>query len=106
MNGYTFWKNQILHVLQEPFIRMTCYYIYINKTQSKPTTYSSSATGSLASTSLLATLSRDLVYINKVIEESINAYKMEIFWDNLTLSMSSIHNILLNEASDKHQPYV
>lgn len=68
---------------------MTCYYLYISKNQS-PNTYASSMASnasSLASKSLLNALSADLDYINKVIEDTINAYKMEIFWDNLTISM-------------------
>lgn len=79
-------------IQQEPFIRMTCYYLYINKNQS--VSYAPSSSTSLASINLVNTLSNDLDYINKVIEESINLYKQEIFWDNLTLSMYSIHNML------------
>ena len=80
-------------VQQEPFIRMTCYYLYINKNQSMP--YGTTTTkSSLSSIGLVSTLGNDLDYINKVVEESINLYKQEIFWDNLTLSMNSIQNIL------------
>jgi hypothetical protein len=75
---------------------VTCYYIYINKnpTVGLSSGAQQSATSSLGSSNLVNAISSDLEYINKVIEESINAYKMEIFWDNLTSSMYSIKSML------------
>lgn len=73
---------------QELCIRITCFYLFINKNP---------LSGSFASSSLLTSLNNDLEFINKVIEESINMYRQEMFWDNLALSMNSMRN-MLNES--------
>lgn len=74
----------------EVFNRMTCFYLFINKSQQ--------SSGSFASSHLMTSLNNDLEFINKVIDESINMYKQDIFWENLNLCMSSLKNLILGES--------
>jgi hypothetical protein len=85
---------------QEPLIRITSYYLCINKNQlsqqQKQTQGGeNNGTSTLASISLLNKFKQDLNCIDRVIEDSISLYKQELFWDNLSSSMSPLD--FLNE---------
>lgn len=97
-------QQQQQQTKQEPFIRMTCYYLYINKSQHSQLIGNGGpapTSTSLASISLANSLGQDLNYIKRVIDESINMYKQEIFWDNLNLSMYSASR---RQADDDEAP--
>ncbi|RNA30625.1 SZT2-like isoform X1, partial [Brachionus plicatilis] len=63
----------------ENFIRITCFYLFINK---------SSELGMFANQGVMNGLNNDLEFINKVIEESVSMHRQKVFWDNLALSMN------------------
>ncbi|CAF0823180.1 unnamed protein product [Brachionus calyciflorus] len=76
---------------QEKFMRITCFYLFINK---------SVQPGLFSNQNILNCLNNDLDFINRVIEESISMHRQEIFWDNLAQSMYSIKNFL-NESTNQ-----
>jgi hypothetical protein len=100
-------ENSTSNTKQQPLIRIVSYYLCINKNQSPQESSSvsqkhqeDSATGSLASISLLNKFNEDLHCIDRVIENSISLYKQEIFWDNLSSSMSPLTDILNENLSN------
>jgi hypothetical protein len=80
-------SNNQESLLAEPFIRIICYYLYISKSKR------------VTDSAIMQSLNDDLITINKVIENSTNLYKQEIFWDNLSSSLSSIRTILNENSS-------
>ena len=78
---------------QMPLIRIISYYFCINKNQ-QVQQQSVENSSSLASIALMKKFNEDLSYIEKVIEQSLSLYKQEIFWDNLTSSITSLNNFL------------
>ena len=91
------------NIKQEPLIRIISYYLCINKNQltqqPKQLQEENNGSSTLASISILNKFKQDLNCIDRVIEESISLYKQEIFWDNLSSSMSPLTDFL-NENSN------
>ena len=84
---------------QESHIRVVCYYLCINKqtSQLSASVVPQNEPNSQQTSSQLLDLNQfdqDLLFIDKMVEESINVYKLETFWDNLMISMSSITDYL------------
>ena len=79
--------------LMENFIRITCFYLFIN---------TSNELGIFANHGVMNSLNNDLEFINRVIEESLSMHRQNVFWDNLALSMNSEKSELKNkiEISD------
>ena len=81
---------------QDSYIRLVCYYLCINKQAPQLTTHEQNS--QMYSSVGHNLFDQDLLFIDKMVEESINVYKQETFWDNLMISMSSITDYL-NETS-------
>lgn len=94
---------------QEPLIRIISYYLCINKNQltqhQKQPQGENNSSSTLASISLLNKFKQDLNCIDRVIEESISLYKQELFWDNLSSSMSPLTDFL-NENLNMNSPSI
>ena len=67
------------------FIKVVAFYLYINKSNTAAVADKSGS---------MKRFNQELAYINRVIERSINLYKQEIFWDNLSLSIAAFRRML------------
>lgn len=87
---------------QQSYIRLVCDYLCINKNQYY--TMDAPVLDPSLHKKADADLKEDLLFLDKMIEESISVYKQEIFWDNLVISMTSLSSLLSDEKS--HMPIV
>jgi hypothetical protein len=86
--------NKSIQTRQESHIRVVCYYLCINKQTSQLSTAMISQNEPNSEILNVNQFDQDLLFIDKMVEESINVYKLETFWDNLVISMSSITDYL------------
>ncbi len=85
----------------QSYIRLVCHYLCINKNPQRGVEQSLESEAQLEASSRLG---KDCKFLEKIIEESVSAYKREIFWENLVKSMSPLSNLFDEEKS--HMPIV
>ena len=85
----------------QSYIRLVCHYLCINKNQQRNFECAWDVDSQLEAD---LKLNEDCKFLEKIIEESVSAYKREIFWDNLIISMSPLSNFFDEEKS--HMPIV
>jgi len=85
----------------QSYIRLICHYLCINKIPQKGMEQSLESGAQLEADKRL---SKDCRFLEKIIEESVSAYKREIFWDNLVKSMSPLSSLFDEDKS--HMPVV
>jgi hypothetical protein len=96
-------KSTLLKTTNQPrlesYIKVICYYLCINKSTSSQISSTILFQNQETKSSSINQFEKDRLFIDKMVEESINVYKLETFWDNLMISMSSISDYL-NESNN------
>jgi hypothetical protein len=86
-------SSQTSSCKSESFIKISSYYLYINKTSNESTCLKDHDN-----------INQDLQYINKIIEESISLYKQDIFWENLKSSTQALYNLVSGSSKPNQSP--